>query len=58
MPWNWVWVGGAFLVGFYAGVMLMSLLAIAKQEGRDCARGAMSNPARMLRAPLRHRRPA
>ena len=58
MPWGWVWLGGALLVGFYAGVMLMSLLAIAKQGGRECARGAMSNPARMPRAPLRHRRPA
>ena len=58
MPWGWVWLGGALLVGFCAGVMLMSLLAIAKKVDWECARGAMSNPAHMPRAPLRHRRPA
>ena len=58
MSWGWVWLGGALLVGPYAGVMLMSLLTIAKQGGRECARGAMSYPARLLRVPLRHRRPA
>lgn len=58
MPCGWVWFGGALLVGFYAGVTFMSLLAIAKQGGRECARGALSDPARMPRPPLRHRRPA
>ena len=37
MPWGWVWLGGSLLVGFYAGVMLMSLLAVAKQADREFA---------------------
>ena len=57
MSWSWIWIGGALWVGTYAGVMF-SLLTIAKQGSRECARGAMSPPARMPRARLRHRRAA
>ena len=31
MLWSWVWIGNAFLVGLYAGIALMCLLAIAKE---------------------------
>ena len=58
MFWSWLWIGGALLVGLYAGMTLMSLLATAKLGSRESARGAMQCPARMPRAPVQHRRPA
>jgi len=58
MLWGWLWIGGALLVGFYAGMTLMSLLAIAKHGSPESARGTMPCPARIPRAPVQDRRPA
>jgi hypothetical protein len=38
MFWTGVWIGLASILGFYLGVTLMSVLAIAGQATRDDAR--------------------
>jgi hypothetical protein len=46
MFWTSVWIGLALLLGFYLGVTLMSVLAIAGQAPRDDARPVPSNLGR------------
>jgi hypothetical protein len=40
MPWIWVGMGGALVLGVCLGVMLMSLLCVS----RDCAREGVPRP--------------
>jgi hypothetical protein len=42
MPWAWVWIGGALVLGFSLGVTLMSLLVMARDSG---SKGTLTIPA-------------
>jgi hypothetical protein len=46
MFWTGVWIGLALILGFYLGVTLMGVLAIAGQATRDEARPVPVNLAR------------
>ncbi len=50
MVWNWVWIGGALVLGFYLGMTLMSLLNIAHQQTNESRSGDMRIGARRARA--------
>jgi hypothetical protein len=46
MFWTGVWIGLAMILGFYLGVTLMSVLAIAGRATRDDGRRLPLNPER------------
>jgi hypothetical protein len=37
MPWSGIWIGIALVIGFYAGVTLMAVLAVARRSEQDDA---------------------